>query len=62
MQSLAGTVEVTPEQYPELYRKHDEACKKLEKVRRSLRQEAKEKMREEYYDTMPTIEVDEQID
>ena len=55
MRSLAGTVEVTPEQYPKLHRKLDEAYKRLEKVR-SLRPEAKEKMREEYYDTMPAIE------
>ena len=31
-------------------------------MRRSLRQEAKEKMRGEQYDAMPTIEVDKQID
>jgi len=50
-------MEAAKELYPVLYRKHDEVCKRLEKVRRTLRQEAKEKMREEYYDTMPTIEV-----
>lgn len=31
-------------------------------MRRTLRQDAKERMREEYYDNMPTIEVDKQID
>jgi hypothetical protein len=56
MRSLAGTVKVTPEQYPKLHRNHDGAYKRLEKARRSLRPEAKEKMREEYYDTMLTIE------
>jgi hypothetical protein len=35
---------------------------KLEKERRTFRQEAKEKVREEYDDTMPTIEVDKHID
>ena len=60
--SLAGTVEVTPERYPELCRKHGEACKRLEKVRRSLRPEAKEDMKEESYDDMQTIEVDKQVD
>jgi hypothetical protein len=59
---LAGTVEVAQEQYPELYGKHDEICKRPKKLRRSLRQEAKEKMGDEYYDTMPAIEVDKQID
>jgi hypothetical protein len=62
MRSLAGTIEAAQDQYPELYWKHDEVCKKLEKVRRTLRQEAKQKMREEYYDTMPINEVDKQID
>ena len=62
MRLLAGTIEAAREQYPELYRRHGEVCKMLEKVRRIFRQEAKEEMREEYYDTMPTIEVDKQID
>ena len=62
MRSLAGTVEAAEDLYPELYQQHEEVCKRLEKVRRTFRQEAKQKMREEYYRTMPTIEVNKQID
>jgi len=45
----------------ELYRQHDEICKRLTRVRRVLRDEAKKKGREEYYDSMPKIEVDKHI-
>jgi hypothetical protein len=58
MRSLAGTVKAAGRPYPELYRQHNEVCKK----RKALRDEAKKKRREEYYDTMPKIEVDKQID
>jgi seryl-tRNA synthetase len=58
MRSLAGIVKAAKKPYPKLYRQHNEVCKK----RKALRDEAKKKSREEYYDTMPKIEVDKQID
>jgi hypothetical protein len=61
MRSLAGTVKAAVELFPELYQQHEEVCKKLTRVRKALRSEAKKKRREEYYDTMPVIEVDKQI-
>ena len=68
MQSLAGTVQAAAGLYPELYRKHDEVCKRLTRVKKALRDEAKKKKgrrrrrREEYYDIVPKIEVDKQVD
>jgi hypothetical protein len=62
MRSLTGTVKAAERTYPGLYQQHNEVCKKLTRVRKALRQEAKTKRREEYYDTMPRIEVDKQID
>jgi hypothetical protein len=62
MRSLAGTVKAAAESFPELYQQHEEVCKELTRVRKALRSEAKKKKREEYYDTMPVIEVDKQID
>lgn len=62
IRSSAGTVEVAKDLYPELHRKHKEVCKSLERERRTLRQETKRSTRERYYRTMPTVEVDKQID
>ena len=62
MRSLAGTVKAAEGPYPELYRQHNEVCRKLTRVRKAFRDEAKKKRREEYYDTMPKNEVDKQID
>jgi hypothetical protein len=62
MRSLAGTVKAAERPYPELYRQHNEVCKKLTRVRKALRDKAKKKRREEYYDIMPKIEVNKQID
>jgi hypothetical protein len=62
MRSLVGTVRAAEGTYPELYRQHNEVCKKLTRVRKALRDETKEKRRKEYYDIMPKIEVDKQID
>lgn len=62
MRSLAGTVKAAERTYPELYRQHNEVRKKLTRVRKALRDEAKKKRkREDYYDTMAKIEVDKQI-
>jgi hypothetical protein len=70
MQSLAGTIQAAAGPYPELHRKHNEVCKRPTRVRKALRDEAKEKKkrrrrrrrREVYYDIMPKIEVDKQVD
>jgi hypothetical protein len=58
MQPLAGAVQAAVGPYPELYRQHDEVCKRLTRVRKVFRDEAKKKEEEkEYFDTMPKIEV-----
>jgi hypothetical protein len=44
VQSLVGTVQAAAGLYPELYRKHDEVCKRLTRVK-VLRDEAKKKGR-----------------
>jgi hypothetical protein len=75
VQSLVGTVQAAAGLYPELYRKHDEVCKRLTRVRKVLRDEAKKKgrrrkkkrrkrrkRREGYYDIVLKIEVDKQVD
>jgi hypothetical protein len=62
MRSLAGTVKAAENLHPELHKQHGKVCKSLEKARRTLRQETKRSTREKYYHTMPTIEVDKQID
>jgi hypothetical protein len=62
MRSLAGTIEAAKDVLPELYQKHEQVCKRLHRARKSLHQEAKETMRYEYYESMPVVEVDEQID
>ena len=59
---LAGRVKFAKDLYPELHEQHKEAGRSIERVRRRLRQEAKRSSREKYYQTMPTIEVDKQID
>ena len=43
MRSLAGTVEAAKDLYPELCQQHEEVCKRLEKVRRTLRQTSSDK-------------------
>jgi hypothetical protein len=62
IRSLAGTIEAAQELYPELHLQHAKVIKRLHKERKALRKKAKEEMKEEYHDTMPTIEVDKQID
>jgi len=62
MRSLAGTVEAAKDLYPEVYQQYQEVCNMQQKVRRTLRQTTKQRIREEYYNTMPTAEVDKQID
>ena len=62
MRSLAGTVEAAKDLYPEVYQQYQEVCNMQQKVRRTLRQTTKQRIRKEYYNTMPTAEVDKQID
>jgi hypothetical protein len=62
IRSLARTVKAAEKSYPKLYRQHNEIYKKLTRVKKALRNETKKKRREKYYDTMPKIEIDKQID
>jgi Protein of unknown function (DUF3435) len=62
MRSLAGTIEAAKDLHPELYEKHGQVCRKLQRARKSLMIEAKREMKEKYFDNMPVAEVDKQID
>ncbi len=62
MRSSARTIEAAKTSHPDLYSKHREVCKKLARVRKAFHREAQIKTREEYYEVMPMMEVDKQLD
>jgi hypothetical protein len=61
IRKLAGTIGAAKESHPELYQKHEQVCKRLQKARKRLYQEAKEKIKEQYFNNIPIIEVNKQI-
>jgi hypothetical protein len=72
MQSLAGTCPSSCKAVSGALPEAHEVCKRLTRVRKALRDEAKKekgrrrrrrrRRRDEYYDIMPKIEVDKQVD
>jgi hypothetical protein len=47
---------------PDRYREHEAVIKELTRVRAVYRREKKVEYREDYFDTMPGMEIDKQID
>jgi uncharacterized protein YdcH (DUF465 family) len=45
MRSLARTIKAAERPYPELYRQHNEICKKLTRIKKALRDKAKKNIK-----------------
>jgi hypothetical protein len=60
--NLYGTLKKAGHADPDPYRAHEAVVKELARVRAVYRREEKVKFREDYFDTMPGVEIDKQID
>jgi hypothetical protein len=61
MRSLVGTFKNTKQIYPDLYWKHVEVNRTLMRVREIFLDVALAKVREDYFENAPVIEIDKQI-
>ena len=62
IRALYGTFKKAERADPDRYRAHEAVVKELARVRAVYRREKKVEFREDYFDTMPGVEVDKQID
>jgi hypothetical protein len=62
IRALYGTLKKAERANPDRYREHEAAVKELTRVRAVYRREKKVEFREDYFDTMPGVEIDKQID
>ena len=60
--ALYGTIKKAKSLDPDRFQEHEAAVKELVRVRAIHRREKKIEFREDYFDTMPGIEIDKQID
>ena len=62
IRTLYGTLKKAERADPERYLAHEALVKELARVRAVYRREKKVEFREDYFDTMPSVEIDKQID
>ena len=62
IRALYGTLKKAEHADPDRYRAHEAVVKELARVRAVYRREKKVEFREDYFDTMPGVEIDKQID
>src|SRR3984957_17541853 len=62
IRALYGTIKKTKRLDPDRFQEHEAAVKELVRVRAIHRREKKIEFREDYFETMPGIEIDKQID
>jgi hypothetical protein len=62
IRALHGTVKKAQHADPDRYREHEAVVKELTRVRSVHRRERKVEFREAYFNTMPGVEIDKQID
>src|SRR6266511_3189068 len=62
MRTLYGTLNKAKHADPGCYREHETVIKELARVRAVHRRERKAECRQNYFDTMPVVEIDKQID
>jgi len=62
IRALYGTLKKAKHTDPDRYQAHEAVVKELARVRAVHRREKKVEFREDYFDTMPGVEIDKQID
>ena len=62
IRALYGTLKKAEHADPDRYQEHEAVVKELARVRPVYRREKKVEFREDYFDTMPGVEIDKQID
>jgi hypothetical protein len=62
IRALHGTLKKAKYADPDRYREHEAVVRELTRVRAVYRREKKVEFREDYFDTMPGVEIDKQID
>jgi Protein of unknown function (DUF3435) len=62
MRALYGTLKKAKHADPDRYREHETVVKELTRVRAVHRRERKAEFRQDYFETMPVVGIDKQID
>jgi hypothetical protein len=62
MRALYGTFRKVKSLDPDRFKEHEAVVKELTRVRAVYRRERKVELREDYFETMPGVEIDKQID
>ena len=62
VRALHGTVKKAEHAEPDRFREHESILKELARVQLVRRRERKVELREDYFDRMPGVEIDDQID